>query len=292
MKKTYPLVLVNISVLLFGAAGLFARWVSLPAVLIAFGRVSVSALSLFIYSLATKQPIRIKDKAITILLSVAGIVLAVHWSMFFLSIELSTVAIGTITFSTFPLFVTFLEPLFFKEKLKARNIAMSILIIAGVIVTIPSFSVVDRAFLGIAAGMLSSLSYAALAMLNRYFAKSFTSTFIALYEQSFAAIALIPSLFIVKGHPTSQDIALLVLLGVVMTALAHTLFISTLKDLTAQTAGITSSLEAVYGIALAFLFLGESPSTRELIGCVLIVGTVMLSNLAGAKNSRELQDEA
>ncbi|MFR6714479.1 MAG: EamA family transporter [Dorea longicatena] len=46
-----------------------------------------------------------------------GVVMAIHWSSFFQSIQTSSVAIGTITFSTFPLFLTFLEPLLFHEKI-------------------------------------------------------------------------------------------------------------------------------------------------------------------------------
>ena len=43
---------------------------------------------------------------ISIILIVLGIILAVHWTTFFYSIQLSTVAIGLLTFSTFPIFAT------------------------------------------------------------------------------------------------------------------------------------------------------------------------------------------
>lgn len=38
-----------------------------------------------------------------------------HWVSFFKSIQVSTVAVGLLSFSTYPVFTTFLEPLFFKR---------------------------------------------------------------------------------------------------------------------------------------------------------------------------------
>ncbi|MBQ1384013.1 MAG: EamA family transporter, partial [Firmicutes bacterium] len=46
-KKSF--ILVNAAVLLFGFAGLFARWVSLPALGITFGRVFFSSIALGLY---------------------------------------------------------------------------------------------------------------------------------------------------------------------------------------------------------------------------------------------------
>jgi broad specificity polyphosphatase/5'/3'-nucleotidase SurE len=52
--------------------------------------------------------------------------MAIHWTTFFQSIQVSSVAIGTITFSTFPLFVTFLEPVIYKERLTLQNVLLAI----------------------------------------------------------------------------------------------------------------------------------------------------------------------
>ena len=138
---------VNISVLLFGLAGLFAKWIQLPAISITFGRVLFSSIALSIFILVKKQSFQIRDKRDGMLLIAAGIILALHWWTFLKAIQLSTVAIGTITFSTFPLFVTILEPLVYHRRLKPRNILIACLILLGVIVTIPEFSIENHLFL-------------------------------------------------------------------------------------------------------------------------------------------------
>ena len=75
--------------------------------------------------------------------------------------------------------------------------------------------------------------------------------------------------------PGLRDIALLIVLGVVCTALAHTLFIRSMHVLSAHTASVVTALEPVYGIALAFALLGETPGWRTLIGAALIVGAAL-----------------
>lgn len=271
------LITVNIAVLLFGCAGLFAKWIALPAILITLGRVVFSSVTLFLFARFTGQSIQIQRKKHLLLLLLAGALLALHWWSFLESIQRSSVAIGTITFSTFPLFVTFLEPLFFRKKLQLRAVIMAILILAGVVITIPDFTVNSRYLQGILIGMGSAVSYAVLTTMNKQFTQTYTGSIIAMYEQGIAALLLLPSLLFIKASFTLPDIALLALLGVLMTAVAHTLFISSLKGISVQTAGICSSMETVYGILLAMLVLGEIPSLRECIGAVVILFVVIYS---------------
>ena len=119
MKKR-GILAVNLAVLLFGLAGLFAKWIRLPAIAITFGRVLFSSLALGLYLLLRRQSVRVARPGDRLLLAAAGGILALHWWAFLQSIQLSSVAIGTITFSSFPLFVTFLEPsLELPEKVQA-----------------------------------------------------------------------------------------------------------------------------------------------------------------------------
>lgn len=277
MKKR-AIISVNLAVFLFGTAGLFAKWISLPAIGITFGRVFFSSLTLLAFALFTKQSIRVRRRH-AFLLILAGGLLAIHWWLFLLSIQLSTVAVGTITFSAFPLFVTFLEPLAFHEKLHAGRVVSALLILLGVLLTVPQFTLENQISLGIAVGLISALAYSILTLLNRYFMRYYAGTITALYEQGSAALLLLPSLFWIPFSPTASDWAMLAFLGIMTTALAHTLFISSLKVLPAQITGIVSSMESVYGILLALLILGETPTPRELAGAAVIIIVVIVSQL-------------
>lgn len=278
MKKR-GILAVNLAVLLFGLAGLFAKWIRLPAIAITFGRVLFSSLALGLYLLLRRQSVRVARPGDRLLLAAAGGILALHWWAFLQSIQLSSVAIGTITFSSFPLFVTFLEPLLFRQKLERRNVFIALLILIGVLITVPEFSLDNHVFFGILIGMLSALAYAVLTLINKKLAGSLSGTVTAFWEQASAALVLLPLMLTVQVRPTLPDLALLLGLGVITTALAHTLFISSLKTLPAQLAGVCSSLETVYGILFALLLLGEIPTLREILGAVIIVGAVIAAQL-------------
>ncbi len=74
---------------------------------------------------------------------------------------------------------------------------------------------------------------------------------------------------------------MLLLLGVVFTAVSHTLFIDGLKKVKAQTASIIASLEPVYGIVLGIVFFIEIPDLRTIFGGVIIISAVVIGSLSG-----------
>ena len=270
---------VNIAVVLFGLAGLFARWIHLPAIGITFGRVLFSSIALGIYILARKQSFRIENRKDLLFLLCAGMILALHWWAFLESIQLSTVAIGTVTFASFPLFVTFLEPLLSHQKPERRDVIIAVIILLGVLITIPEISFENQMFLGIVTGIISALAYAILTIMNKRITETYSSTVTAFFEQVTAAAVLLPFVISAKMQPSRSDLALLLFLGVITTALAHTLFIGSLKALPAQLAGVCSSMETVYGILFALILLGEIPTVREIAGAVVIVGAVIIAQL-------------
>ena len=271
--------LVNTAVILFGFAGLFGKWIGLPALGITFGRVLFSSIALWIYLCAAGQKRRVEDRRDLTVLLFSGVLLAVHWWSMLQSIQLSTVAIGTITFSTFPCFVTLLEPLVRHERPKAKDLFVALVILAGVIITVPEFAIENDMVRGILVGMISPVTYAVITILNKGFAQKYTGTLIAFYEQATAAIILLPFALAAGFHPALRDIGLLIVFGTVVTAFAHTLFISSLRNIPARLAGVCSSMETVYGILFAMILLGEMPSLREIAGAAIILGAVIYAQL-------------
>jgi drug/metabolite transporter (DMT)-like permease len=61
-------------------------------------------------------------------------------------------------------------------------------------------------------------------------------------------------------------------------ALAHTLFIASMRALSAHTASIIAALEPVYGIALAVLLVHQVPDRATLAGGVLIVSAAVAAS--------------
>ena len=268
------------AVLLFGLAGLFGKWINLSPLIIVFGRVVFASLCLgLVLKLSKKSLFSAGMKPDFIWLLLLGLILTVHWVTFFQSIQISSVAVGLLSYSTFPLFTAFLEPLIFRERISVFHIFLSLGCIFGIYLIIPRFDFSDTTVQGVIWGVLSGLTFSILTIFNRKLSKKYSSVLIAFYQNSVAMVYLFPFLFIISPNIHINDVFLLLFLGVVCTAGAHTMFIRSVRFLKAQTAAIVSSLEPVYGIILAMIFLKEYPGLKTILGGLIILftaGTVSL----------------
>lgn len=270
---------VHFAVFLLGFSGLFGKLTTVSIFTLILGRSVFSFLSLGSFLNFQKKSIAIENKKDLYFLFSLGAILALHWLTFFYSIKLSTVAIGLLTFSTFPIFVTFLEPLFFKEKLLLKNIFIAFLAFVGVAFVIPNFDISNSDTVGAFWGIVSGFVYALFAIGNRKVVKKYSSLIVSLYEQLSVVMILAPYyLLIAKETVPFKEVILIALLGIIFTAFAHTLAIEALKNIKAQTSSVIFCLEPFYAIILASILLDEIPSPKTLIGGVIILGTVLFSN--------------
>lgn len=274
------------AVFLFGFAGLFGKFLSCSPLIIVLGRTFFASITLFVFARFFSKTVLFGfGKKEILFFILQGILLAVHWWSFFLSIQISSVAVGLVTFSSFPLFVTFLEPLFFKEKLKTMDILVAGAVFTGILLVIPDFNFSNNITKGGFFGIVSGFTFAILSLVNRRNARTCDPIAVAFYQNLFAAVFLaFPILILQIAPPQLWDLPNLIFLGVVCTALAHTLFIKSLIGIRAQTAAVTAGLEPVYGIIFAFFMLNEIPEIRTLIGGMIIIST---SIFAGRRSGRE-----
>ena len=266
---------VHASVFLFGLSGLFGKFLALPATVIVLGRTGFATLTLGLVLALGQTTIRLRSAKDLLGMALLGALLAFHWVSFFNSIQLATVAIGLLTFSSFPVFVTLLEPLLFKTPWRWRDGAIALLVVIGVALVIPDYRLGSATTLGAIWGLLSGLSFALLQLINKGYRQRYGAVAIAFYQNLFAWLSLLAVGPLSGLALSTGDIGLLLILGVLCTAVAHTLFIESLAVLRTQTASVISALEPFYGIVLAALLLGEVPNLRTLLGGGLVIGTTV-----------------
>lgn len=271
----------NIAVLFFGLAGVLGKLSVLPAPLIVLGRVVFAGAILVIVCLAQHIPLRPKHRRDAFLLIGQGALLALHWTAFFQSINVSNVAIGLLSFSSFPLFTAALEPLLLKQRPSRIQIIAAVLILPGIYLLVPSFSLQNSSTLGVAWGLLAGATFALLSVANRWLGRTYPSLTISLYQDGIAALVLLPALFLTPSSSlwTLHELLILLILGGVCTALAHTLFIASMRSITAQSASLLASLEPVWGILFGVLLLHDIPTPITLIGGSIILLATMLPAL-------------
>jgi drug/metabolite transporter (DMT)-like permease len=280
MTKSFRNLLeIHISVILFGLAGLFGKFVHQPSVVIVFGRVFFATIALLFILRCYRQNVTLRSSRDYFWLALLGIILSIHWVTFFYSIQISSVAVGLLSFSTFPIFVTFIEPYIFQEKLKLKNIAIASITLLGAALIIPTFDLGNNVTRGVLWGVVSGLTFALLSIMNKKYVNKYSSFVIAFYQDGIATLVLLPFVIIQGPVFDSIDIALLILLGVLFTAVAHTLFIKGMTSIKAQLASIIASLEPVYGIIFATLILNELPTYRTIVGGVIILGATFYATI-------------
>lgn len=287
--RSRNLLRIHSAVLLFGLAGLFgdARLLPLTPVVIVFGRVVFASLTLLLAAGARRGLLRPLSPRGFLALAALGILLAGHWTTFFQAVRSGGVALALIAYSTFPVFVAILEPLFFREKWQTIDAVLAVLALAGVAVLTPRLTWRDRAVQGILWGIASGLTFALLSLFNRRLVRRHGSMTLALYQDFFAAVALLPFAVADWRAVTVRDVLLLAVLGVLCTATAHALFIAGLHGVSARTASTIACLEPVYGTLLAVLFLGDIPTPRTVLGGTLILGVALYATLKGGKSKEE-----
>jgi len=261
-----------------GLSGIFGKLITESAFFIVFSRMLLAAIVIALFLLFKKRNftfVRLNDKIKLVWL---GLLLAIHWSTFFLSIQISSVAIGLLSFSSFPIFTTILEPIFDKKKILSKNILISIIVFIGLIIVVPEYDFSNNIFQGIIVGVISGLSYSLLSIYNKKIVRNVNPTVLVMYQNFFGLLFLSPSLLFIQINLSSQDFVYILVLGLICTALAHTLFVRGLKYISAHSASIIAGLEPIYGILLAYFLLGEAPGIRSLIGGTIIISGVILNS--------------
>lgn len=279
-SRSRALFALHLAVLLFGFAGLFGKWLPLPPSTIVFGRAAVASMALGLLQPFSGERSGAR-RGFEWRLAATGALLALHWVAFFQAIQTASVAVGLLGFASFPLFVLLLEASLRQRRLRRVEWLTVAVVSAGLLLVVPEFRWQNRVVQGLAWGLLSGLTFALLALANRALAPRHAASAIALWQNAGAATCLLPLVVLTPALPDARALLLLLVLGVVCTALAHTLFVRSLRTLSAHTASIVAALEPVYGIGLSFLLLGETPPGRTLCGAVMIIGAALY---ASAKN--------
>lgn len=267
---------IHLAVLLFGGASLFGKWIDLPATGIVQGRTGIAFIFLFFYLRIIQKNLLISSVSQLLSYFLSGSILAFHWFAFFYCIQLTDITTAVLTFSTFPVFTSILEPLVCKAGFSVKNIFISMLCVLGVYIISP-IDQPDRVVItGFIWGLLSGLSFSILALINKQQIRSNYSLCISMYQNLFACLVLSVLYPTVLQEIKTDDMILLLILGIVFTGIAHSLFIQSLQSLSAQTTSVIASLEPIYAIGLASVIFQDQISMNEWIGGGIILVAVFL----------------
>lgn len=271
-------------VLIWGFTAILGALITIPSVEIVFYRTLISFIALAFLLWMRKKNFRLGYKEILKILG-TGVLIALHWILFFASARISTVSVCLAGMATCSFWTSFIEPALNKKKVKSFEVILGLVVIVGLYVIFSfEFDHVLGLVLAIASAMLSAL----FSVINGKLAKRHNPYMITFYEMVGAWLGTLAFMPIYKLYfapegqiqwlPTTMDWFYLAVLAIICTVYAYSVSVELMKRISAFVVNLTVNLEPVYGIILALLIFGE----KEQMGSGFYLGTfiILLSVLA------------
>lgn len=269
---------VIIGCIFYSMNGLFiARIHEMDISPIIFYRLFFGLLFLFIYIFARGKisDLKLKKKKGNLLLQ--GIFVVSCMLLYFTCLKITCVSIAILLQYTAPIYVMLASPFILKEKVgKESIIALSIAITGVFLIVRPpeGFSGLELTgtyMLGIIAGLLSGVIFAALIMNVKVLKKEYPELAIIFWPMGIALLLLSPFAFDVSFEILLENLKILAVFGIVSIGFGEIFTVLGLANLRAQTGSLLALIEPVSGVFFDIVVLGVVLSPETLAGCALIM---------------------
>ena len=274
---------LHLIVFIWGFTAILGALITIDADFLVWYRMLFAALFLGTFLLIKKIPFEISFSAALKLIFV-GLLIALHWITFFESIKVATVSITLSVFSLGAFIASILEPIFYGRKVLWYEVFFGLVIIAGLALILQ----VEINYLhGMLLALVSIVLGVVFTLFNGKLIAHHEPSVIAFYE-FLAGFLFISIYFLFKGSFTVESFVLtpknwllILLLASICTAYAFTASVKVMRRLSPYTVMLTTNLEPVYGIVLAYFIIGgkEKMSTEFYVGALIIVITGILNGI-------------
>ncbi|WP_342536097.1 DMT family transporter [Sporosarcina sp. FSL K6-3508] len=277
----HPYIPIAIGVLTVGLSAIFVKLTTADAGVIAFYRMFFSVVIMLPFFLQSyrKELYRL-SKRDWLLSSIAGIFLAIHFILWFESLNYTSVASSTVLVTLQPIFALTGTALIFKEIISGKMLTAVIVALTGsIIISWGDFRVSGAALFGDVLALLACGFITAYLLVGQDVRKRVslvTYTFLVYLVSSIAlflyVITIQQPLF---SYPAS-DWGWFLALALLPNLLGHTLFNWAIKWVSTNVISITILFEPVVASIAAYYILQESISVSQMIGGIVILTGILL----------------
>jgi drug/metabolite transporter (DMT)-like permease len=296
-RAAWGYAMVCASYLIMGSIGALVDWATAPEAVLLVIRFVTAGLVLGVV-FARRRPLAgIRRPGVPARLLAMGLIDVCTLLLFFIAMREASVAIGMFLCFLAPVWVAVLAPRLFgmrTEPVVYGALALALVGIAIILTPVLAGEGAHASRLGLLAGAVAGLGYAFFQMVVKTLSdRAVGSVTIVLTESVLDSLLLSIALAVwvlatgASYHVTRRDLFVGVVLGVVCTALAYTLWTEGVGRVHVQHASILGYLEPVSAPLYAFLLIGERPGLWTLIGGAVIVVAGVLVVLFGEREQPE-----
>ena len=266
---------IHFCVILWGFTAILGKLITLQALALVWWRMLIVVVALVLVPTVWRGLRAMPPRLIAAYAGI-GCLVALHWLTFYGAIKLANASVAATCMGVGPAFLALVEPWLTRKRFDARELALGVLVIPGVVLV--AGGVPASMHLGLGVGILSALLVALFGALNKRLvehADPLTVTGVELGAGTLLLTVLAP-LLPHEGPllplPDLHDLTLLLVLSIGCTLLPYTVALAALRKLSAFYVQLATNLEPVYAIALAIVLLGEQ---REL-GLMFYLGVAII----------------
>lgn len=260
LTRRHAVLLLHLTVFIWGWTGILGKWIEQSAEHIVLVRTVIACAGLVLvarWMRVTLSP-RTPDLGRYLL---TGLIILAHWTTFYLAIKRGSASVAVTCLSTSTFFTALITPYWTKQRISLFEVVMG-LVIMGALLLI--FGLETQYREGMVLGTVSALLSAWFNVVNSRLVQRGEAVRICFYEL-LTVIAGMGLWLAWQGdlpaplwRMSVHDVAGYLVLGLVCTTFAFTAGIHVLKRLTPFTVILTVNLEPVYTILIALLLWPDS----------------------------------
>lgn len=279
--EKHPMVMIVIGIMGISMSAILVRYSTAPSAVTAAWRLCWTVLlqtPLVFGKAQFRRELLTVDKKTATLSAVSGIFLAVHFFLWFESLGRTTVASAAVIVCTEVIWVSLGFCLFLKGKLSAKAVAAIAVAFGGSILIAMADSGMGGGHLyGDVLALLAAMAAAVYMLIGRIVRAGFSTTVYTYLVYSACAMVLL-LMCLAQGQSMMgygmNAILIGFLLALFSTILGHSIFSWCLKFFSPSFVSASKLCEPVVSSTLAAFLFGEIPGGMQLVGGVLILGSV------------------
>ena len=254
------LIHLHFLIFLWGFTSIFGVLITLDPILIVWFRLLIAAILIFVFLfLIYKDSLRLSNSSFFNFF-IGGLLISIHWYLFFYSIKISSISLTLSILSTASLMTSFLEPIFYKRPFRIHELVFGLIAVVGLVLI---FGIQYENYFAILISLICTLLSVLFSILNGSLIKNHSSFQISFYEILFGLIITsfiilfsdiqFPLLISIKF----SDWVYIFILGSLCTAYAFVASTYILKFISPYTMMMSLNLEPIYGIIFSLIIFGE-----------------------------------
>ncbi|MEH7237323.1 DMT family transporter [Bacillus sp. JJ1562] len=291
--KINPYFVLAIAVVAVSTSAIFVKLTNAPAPVTAFYRLFFTVLLMFpVFLWKYRKELRVITKKDWLFSAISGVFLALHFILWFESLNYTSVTSSTVLVTMQPVFAFVGTYFLFKEKIGLGAILSTCLALVGsIIISWGDIQVSGSALYGNFLAIVSCMMITAYLLFGQTVLKRLTLVAYTFVVYSFSTITLFLYVVILKyplGGYAGQDWMYFLLLAILPTLLGHNLFNWSLKWVSTSTISVSILFEPVGAAILAYFILSEQILLTQVIGGFIILVGIWLYSLGERKKKQRI----